>query len=88
MISFYEYVAGQLGTRLPDTHTMLSMAGVSLESPDEEDTERLLNRARKRPVPQRPGGNAYPATKAPGNPARPNGNPGLPHLGGRPSPGV
>jgi hypothetical protein len=47
MKSFYEYVAGQLGVRLPDTHTMLAMAGISLDTPDEEETRRLLNRARK-----------------------------------------
>ena len=37
---------------LPDTHTMLATAGVPLGFPDEEDTQRLLNRDRK----QRPAG--------------------------------
>ena len=33
---------------LPDTHTMLSMAGVSLHTPNEEEAERHLNRDKKR----------------------------------------
>lgn len=33
---------------LPDTHTMLSMVGVPLDVPNEEETKRLLNRDRKR----------------------------------------
>jgi hypothetical protein len=57
MKSFYEYVSGQLGVGLPDTHTMLAMAGISLDTPDEEQTKRLLNRARKGyPTPPQPGG--------------------------------
>jgi len=48
MQSFYEYFAQSRKMTLPDTHTMLAMAGVPLGSPDEEETQRLLNRDRKR----------------------------------------
>jgi hypothetical protein len=48
MLSFFEYTARSRRTRLPDTQTMLAMAGVSLHTPNEEETERLLNRERKR----------------------------------------
>ncbi len=70
MQSFYEFLAQSRRMALPDARTMLSMAGVPLSFPDEEETERLLNRDRK----QRPaGGKAHktivpldsqPATKA------------------------
>lgn len=52
MQSFYEYIAQSRKTALPDAHTMLSMAGVGLDVPNDEETERLLNRDRK----QRPAG--------------------------------
>ncbi len=52
MQSFYEYIAQSRKTALPDAHTMLSMAGVGLDVPNQEETERLLNRDRK----QRPAG--------------------------------
>lgn len=48
MITFFEYIAQNRRTMLPDTLTMLSMAGVGLDSPNEEETKRLLNRDRKR----------------------------------------
>ncbi len=41
---------------LPDTHTMPARAGVPLGFPDEEETQRLLNRDRKR---QPAGGKAH-----------------------------
>ena len=52
MIDFFEYIAQSRRTALPDARTMLSMAGVGLDVPDEEETERLLNRDRR----QRPAG--------------------------------
>ena len=51
-MSFYEFIAQSRRMALPDTHTMLAMAGVPLGFPDEEETQRLLNRDRK----QRPAG--------------------------------
>lgn len=48
MIDFYEYIARSRRTALPDTHTMLSMVGVPLDVPNEEETKRLLNREKKR----------------------------------------
>jgi hypothetical protein len=48
MLSFFEYIAQSRKVTLPDTHTMLSMAGVSLDVPNEEETKRLLNRDKKR----------------------------------------
>ena len=52
MKTFYEYIASRRKMALPDTHTMLAKVGVPLGSPDEEETERLMNRDRK----QRPAG--------------------------------
>jgi hypothetical protein len=52
MQTFMEYIAQSRKIALPDTHTMLAMAGVPLGFPDEEETVRLLNRDRK----QRPAG--------------------------------
>jgi hypothetical protein len=52
MLSFYEYIAKSRKMALPDSHTMLGMAGVPLGFPDEEETVRLLNRDKK----QRPAG--------------------------------
>ena len=51
MLTFYEYIARSRRMALPDSHTMLGMAGVPLGFPDEEETVRLLNRDKK----QRPG---------------------------------
>ena len=48
MLTFMEYIARSRRMSLPDTHTMLSMAGVGLDSPNEEETERLLDREKKR----------------------------------------
>jgi hypothetical protein len=48
MLSFFEYIAQSRKATLPDMHTMLSMAGVSLDVPNEEETKRLLNRDKKR----------------------------------------
>ncbi len=48
MLTFMEYIARGRKTALPDTHTMLSMAGVGLDVPNEEETQRLLNREKKR----------------------------------------
>jgi hypothetical protein len=48
MIDFFEYIARSRKMTLPDTHTMLSMAGVPLDVPDEEQTKWLLNLDRKR----------------------------------------
>jgi hypothetical protein len=54
MMSFFEYIAQSQKITLPDTHTMLSMAGVSLDVPNEEETKRLLNRDKKRlPPPEK-----------------------------------
>lgn len=49
MMSFYEYIAQDRKIRLPDAHTMLSMAGIGLDFPNEEETKRLLNSEKKRP---------------------------------------
>jgi hypothetical protein len=56
MIDFFEYLARSRRMALPDTHTMLAKAGVPLGFPDEEETERLLNRDRKRPIAPMTGG--------------------------------
>jgi hypothetical protein len=48
MLSFFEFIAQSRRMTLPDTDTMLAMAGVSLHTPNEEETERLLNTERKR----------------------------------------
>ncbi len=48
MMSFFEYLAQSRKMVLPDSHTMLTMAGVDLDVPDEEETVRLLNRDKKR----------------------------------------
>ena len=56
MQSFYEYIARSRKMTLPDTHTMLAKAGVPLGFLDEEETERLLNRDRKRPIAPMAGG--------------------------------
>jgi hypothetical protein len=48
MLSFFEFIAQSRKMTLPDTHTMLAMAGVSLDVPNKEETERLLNREKKR----------------------------------------
>jgi hypothetical protein len=50
MLSFFEFIAQSRKMTLPDTHTMLAMAGVSLDVPNEEETKRLMNREKKRPV--------------------------------------
>ena len=55
MMTFSEYIAQSRTMNLPDTHTMLSMAGVGLDSPDEEETKRMLNRDKKRPLAPRSG---------------------------------
>lgn len=47
MMTFMEYIAKSRKMTLPDAHTMLAMAGVGLDSPNEEETERLLNRDKK-----------------------------------------
>ena len=52
MLTFYEFIATSRRMALPDPHTILAMIGVPLSFPDEEETERLLNRDRK----QRPAG--------------------------------
>lgn len=56
MLTFMEYIARTGKMALPDTHTMLALAGVPLDFPDEEETQRLLNRDRKR---QPVGGKAH-----------------------------
>ncbi len=48
MLSFFEYIAQSRRMALPDAHTMLAMSGIDLDSPNEEETQRLLNRQRKR----------------------------------------
>ena len=48
MLTFMEYLARNRRVTLPDTHTMLSMVGVPLDVPNEEETKRLLNREKKR----------------------------------------
>jgi hypothetical protein len=48
MIDFFEYIAKSRKMTLPDAHTMLAKAGVPLGFPDGEETQRLLNRDRKR----------------------------------------
>jgi hypothetical protein len=68
MLSFYEYIAQSRRMTLPDTHAMLAMAGVPLDSPNEEETQRLLNRDRKR---QPAGGKAHrTASRLDSQPAR------------------
>lgn len=52
MLNFFEYIAQSRRMALPDARTMLAMAGVPLGCPDEEETQRLLNRDRK----ERPAG--------------------------------
>jgi hypothetical protein len=52
MQTFMEYIAQSRKMALPDTHTMLAMAGVPLGFPDAEETRRLLHRDKK----QRPAG--------------------------------
>ncbi len=52
MLTFMEFLAQSRRMTLPDTHTMLAMAGVPLGFPDDEETQRLLNRDKK----QRPAG--------------------------------
>ena len=52
MLTFYEYIARSRRMALPDSHTLLGMAGVPLGFPDEEETKRLLHRDKK----ERPGG--------------------------------
>ena len=59
MQTFFEYLAQGRRMALPDTHTMLAKAGVPLGFPDEEETQRLLNRDRKR---QPAGGKANKST--------------------------
>jgi hypothetical protein len=44
MLTFMEFLAQSRRMALPDTHTMLAMVGVPLGFPDEEETQRLLNR--------------------------------------------
>jgi hypothetical protein len=56
MLSFYEYIAQSRKMTLLDTHTMLSMAGVDLDAPNGEETKRLLNREKKRPITPTNGG--------------------------------
>ncbi len=56
MMCFFEYLAEIRKMALSDTHTMLGMAGVPLGFPDEEETQRLLSRDRKR---QPAGGKAH-----------------------------
>jgi len=48
MIDFYEYIARSRTMALPDSHAMLSMAGVPLDVPNEEETKQLLNLDKKR----------------------------------------
>jgi hypothetical protein len=57
MLSFFEFIEQSQTMTLPDTHVMLAMAGVSLDVPNEEETKRLLNRAKKRPIAPRSDGN-------------------------------
>jgi hypothetical protein len=51
MIDFYEYIARSRKMTLPDTHTMLSMAGLPLDVPNEEETKKLLNRDKRQHTP-------------------------------------
>lgn len=71
MLTFMEYIAQSRKMALPDTHTMLAMAGVSLESPDEEKTKRLMNWHKKRPIPSRTDGTRKPARPSPGGVLKP-----------------
>ena len=48
MLSFFEYIAKSRTMNLPDVVTSLRLAGVSLHTPNGEETERLLNREMKR----------------------------------------
>ena len=48
MLTFFEFIAQSRKMALPDTHTMLSIVGVPLDVPNEEETKRLLNREKKR----------------------------------------
>ena len=48
MQTFFEYLARSRKIALPDSHTMLAMAGVGLDVPNEEETKRLMNLDRKR----------------------------------------
>ena len=48
MMSFFEFLAQSRKMALPDTHTLLAMAGVGLDVPNEEETKRLLNWEKKR----------------------------------------
>ena len=66
MIDFYEYIARSRKRALPDTHTMLSMAGVPLDVPNEEETKRLLNRDKKRNPAPLDGGTRNTTTPLPG----------------------
>ena len=56
MMTFSEYIAQGRAMNLPDALTSLRLAGVSLHTPNGEETERLLNREKKRPLAPRTGG--------------------------------
>ena len=56
-MTFNEYIAQSRRMTLPDAHTMLATGRrVTSAFPDEEETERLLNREKKRPLAPRTGG--------------------------------
>ncbi len=71
MQTFFEYIAQSRKMTLPDTHTMLSMAGVSLDVPNGEETERLLKRAKKRPIAPQSDGSRKATRPSPSNGLKP-----------------
>ena len=50
MLTFVEYLEWRCRTVLPDTHTMMKLAGVSLHTPSKKQMKRALDRAKGRLV--------------------------------------
>ena len=59
MLTFMEYLEQHRGRGLPDTRTMMQLAGVSLHTPNKKQMKRAVERAKDRlvvTVPVVPGG--------------------------------
>lgn len=50
MMTIFEFIEWHWGRGLPDTHTMMKLAGVSLHTPSKKQMRRAVDRAKDRLV--------------------------------------
>lgn len=65
MLTFVEYLEWSRGRGLPDTNSLMKLAGVSLHTPSRKQMQRAVDRAKDRLVvtmPVVPGGVARPGS--------------------------